>query len=353
MATLEETLRSLGLSAARGIPQLATGFVDLAALPFTATGMLKPEQAVGSTAYLTSKGLLPPEQQGLLNQTTELVSSAMNPAIAAKAALAKGGLLMAAPIAYHGTPYLFDKFDISKVGAGEGAQAYGHGMYFAERPGIASEYQKNLSSGYANKVSRGEIKNPEYRKAQADLLRFERDLLKKYKFEGISPVVEVMYHGETKFPKEVVEKIKQLSGREEEIYNKLVKGNLYKVDIPNKSANTFLDWDKPIGEQSKNVQNTLKKISDKYGLDYDNTYTGNDFYRALTVDLNAMGMAKNYRDPQAAASEMLNSSGIGGIRYFDAASRGGKQNTSNYVVFDPSIVKILERNNQPMQGLLK
>ena len=102
MATLEETLRGLGLSAARGIPQLATGFVDLAALPFTATGLLKPEQAVGSTAYLTSKGLLPPEQQGLLNQTAELVSSAINPAVATKAALAKGGLLMAAPIAFAG-----------------------------------------------------------------------------------------------------------------------------------------------------------------------------------------------------------------------------------------------------------
>jgi hypothetical protein len=98
MATLEETLRSLGLSAARGIPQLATGFVDLAALPFTATGMLKPEEAVGSTAYLTSKGLLPPEQQGLLNQTTELLSGAINPATAAKAALAKGGLLAAGTI---------------------------------------------------------------------------------------------------------------------------------------------------------------------------------------------------------------------------------------------------------------
>jgi len=98
MATLEETLKSLGLSAARGIPQLATGFVDLAALPFTATGLLKPEEAVGSTAYLTSKGLLPPEQQGLLNQTTELVSGALNPATATKAALAKGGLLVS-PIA--------------------------------------------------------------------------------------------------------------------------------------------------------------------------------------------------------------------------------------------------------------
>jgi len=102
MATLEETLRSLGLSAARGIPQLATGFVDLAALPFTATGLLKPEQAVGSTAYLTSKGLLPPEQQGLLNQTTELLSGAINPAVATKAALVKGGLLATAPIAFAG-----------------------------------------------------------------------------------------------------------------------------------------------------------------------------------------------------------------------------------------------------------
>jgi hypothetical protein len=95
MADMTETLRKLGLAAARGVPQLATGFVDLAALPFTMTGMMKPEQAVGSTAYLTSKGLLPPPQQGLLSETTELVSSAVNPATAAKAALAKGGLLAA------------------------------------------------------------------------------------------------------------------------------------------------------------------------------------------------------------------------------------------------------------------
>ena len=84
MATIEETLRKLGLAAARGVPQLATGFVDLAALPFTMTGVMKPEQAVGSTAYLTSKGLLPPPQEGLLSETTELVSSAVNPAAAVK-----------------------------------------------------------------------------------------------------------------------------------------------------------------------------------------------------------------------------------------------------------------------------
>lgn len=84
MATLEETLRKLGLATARGVPQLATGFVDLAALPFTTTGMMRPEQVFGSTDYLTAKGLLPPPQQGLLGETTELVSSALSPAGAAK-----------------------------------------------------------------------------------------------------------------------------------------------------------------------------------------------------------------------------------------------------------------------------
>lgn len=101
MATLEETLKKIGLATARGVPQLATGFVDLAALPFTMTGLLKPEQAVGSTAYLTSKGLLPPPQEGLLGEITELVSSAVNPAGLTKAALAKGGLLTA-PVALSG-----------------------------------------------------------------------------------------------------------------------------------------------------------------------------------------------------------------------------------------------------------
>src|SRR6185312_26485 len=34
--------------------------------------------------------------------------------------------------AFHGSPYAFDKFDLSKIGTGEGAQAYGHGLYFAQ-----------------------------------------------------------------------------------------------------------------------------------------------------------------------------------------------------------------------------
>src|SRR5690606_34108278 len=39
--------------------------------------------------------------------------------------------------AFHGSPHDFDRFDISKIGTGEGAQAYGHGLYFADKEEVA------------------------------------------------------------------------------------------------------------------------------------------------------------------------------------------------------------------------
>lgn len=77
-------LMDLGRSVARGVPQAVTGFVDLAALPFTLSGLLEPKNVFLSTDYLTSKGLLPQPSQNLLGQTTELLSSAVTPAGVAK-----------------------------------------------------------------------------------------------------------------------------------------------------------------------------------------------------------------------------------------------------------------------------
>src|SRR5712691_10851818 len=47
---------------------------------------------------------------------------------------------------YHGSPHVFDSFDMSKIGTGEGAQAYGHGLYFAESPGVAKQYATTLAT---------------------------------------------------------------------------------------------------------------------------------------------------------------------------------------------------------------
>ena len=47
--------------------------------------------------------------------------------------------------AYHGSPHDFDQFDLSKIGTGEGAQAFGHGLYFADNEGVAKSYRDTLS----------------------------------------------------------------------------------------------------------------------------------------------------------------------------------------------------------------
>ena len=77
----------LATSMVRGIPQLATGVVDLAALPLTMSGLLDPKDAFMSTDYLDSKGLLPPKQTGTGNMLAELGSSMLSPPLAAKGAL--------------------------------------------------------------------------------------------------------------------------------------------------------------------------------------------------------------------------------------------------------------------------
>ena len=48
--------------------------------------------------------------------------------------------------AYHGSPYEFDEFKSEAIGTGEGAQAYGHGLYAAEEVDVARGYRKDISS---------------------------------------------------------------------------------------------------------------------------------------------------------------------------------------------------------------
>jgi hypothetical protein len=46
---------------------------------------------------------------------------------------------------YHGTPHTVDKFSLQKIGTGEGAQAFGWGLYFAGRKELADYYRDTIS----------------------------------------------------------------------------------------------------------------------------------------------------------------------------------------------------------------
>jgi len=290
--------------------------------------------------------------------------------------------------AYHGTPHTIrGQFDISKVGTGEGAQSYGHGMYFAENPKVAEEYRKQLSNFDEPFIKYGKKKLTGSEMTDVDLETL------KY--------LEIGRSDAGQFPHNTVYYAKQAAKNNPEVLQKLdefgsdVKfgyerntGNLYKVDIPDADIPNMLNWDEPLSKQPKSVQDALAKFDpdlySKKGSDYSPEERGESIYMRIANSQ----QAKNFPE----ASAVLESLGIKGIRYLDEGSRGNYQarttykgepygdiisfktksqlddyikqkkeegfgietfpQTSNFVVFDPADVKILEKNSQKVEGLL-
>jgi hypothetical protein len=245
--------------------------------------------------------------------------------------------------AYHGSPYIFDKFDISKVGTGEGAQAYGHGIYFAEAPGVARGYQMALSRKAAEETTIGgkpvvDVYNKIYDKANrmpvkdAQIEYQKAEMLEKMMLD--TPPNELI-----SYAKDIGADPKVIQWLEKDIAPKTkFPGAFYKVDIPDSAIETFLDWDKPLKQQPQVVKDFFGKVSFKPPTE------DQPMGEWLKPRL-AEGMSPYWSDD-------MDKAGIKGIKYFDEQSRMGDKKTRNFVVFDPSIVKMLERNDKPFEGLL-
>ena len=244
-----------------------------------------------------------------------------------------------APIAeldvYHGTPHRFPgteenplgEFDASKIGTGEGAQAYGHGIYYAESPTVAQGYK--TANELTNTLIDGkqvDFADPRYQAA----VRISTQGYKNALDTAIKEAESNFLTAEGKAKRlELAEQIKALRGRK---VGSETTGSLYKADLPDEMIDRMLDWDKPLSEQSNviklvfdnNLQHSLYRIQSGKNV---GKFTGSDL-------LGAVG------------EERLRQAGIPGIRYLDAGSRGqGGSGTRNFVVFpgEEKKVRILER----------
>jgi hypothetical protein len=222
--------------------------------------------------------------------------------------------------AWHGTPHkILNKFDISKVGTGEGAQAYGHGMYFAENPAVAKQYAITVPKT---------INNNAYSAENIAKRLFQGGFDEQY----INKRLNLVYPNAK--PDVITNAIENAKTG--------TYGNIYKVDIPDEHIPNMLNWDKPLTQQTPEVQAILK---DRFPSAFDDPRqaTGQALYKE---QVKKMGMS-GQQNPEQFMSNYLNEYGIKGIRYLDEGSRktGG---TSNFVVFDPSTVKILEENAKPI-----
>lgn len=239
-------------------------------------------------------------------------------------------------IGYHGTPHTFDKFSLDNVGTGEGAQAYGWGLYFAGKKDIA-EFYKNTLSGDVIEVDglKFNANNPDHMAAfyvaeKGDRAKGLSEAQKRLNELNLEFGNDPFMKDEIKFAERVVNAF----GEESLPKAKITEGNLYQADIPD--DHQLLDWDKPLSEQPESIQGPIKKIREQVRKSFPE-YADSD-------DITGQGLYSLYRDHRGgsskAASEGFNEAGIPGLRYLDATSRGKGEGSANYVIWhEPSIKK--------------
>ncbi len=246
-----------------------------------------------------------------------------------------GGLLGRAPSGslavnvFHGTPHKFapepgfpyGRPRLDKMGTGEGAQAYGPGFYTGEAQGVAQTYK--APEGFYTRIT-GQL-DPKTETA-FDLI------------EGGASTSDVMglmlskYGGDISYD----EVIKAIDGARDVGAG---QGTLYKLDIPDADAAKMLDWDKPLSQQSKSVQDGLKKAAPTLDIEgRDSVMTGGVFLEKFG------GLQDNMRENVA---RQLSDVGIPGVKYLDQGSRGAGEGSRNYAIWDQDVLdrtKMLERD---------
>jgi len=309
---------------------------------------------------------------------------------------------------YHGTPHTLPptprnplgEFDASKIGTGEGAQTFGYGIYTAENPAVAKDYQFMEQNWFDTSKAKYKGKSIDswYEQAQKDQERAFRTKDKALEKDATARLAyweNIMTHNH---PENVLKQFSDPNYGWDAATNYAksidinkfegvpTPGNLYKVDLPDEKIATMLDWDKPLIDQNQNVLNAAKKLGfaytkpqklsyeDKWALfDKNGLYdiknptfktkkeaqdflktnktlypdmTGAEFHDSISTKLNQFGG----NDKKTA--EFLNSYGISGIKYLDQFSREEGKGTRNFVTFpgEEKSMTILERNG--MQGLL-
>ena len=349
-------------------------------LDFVKDPIARIERSVGQTQdYQRELGDL--YRQGYDAEGNVINPDAANAFNTAMANMASNMSNVAGATVYHGSPAKFERFDPTKIGSGEGAQAYGYGHYVAESPEVAKGYQQAVSrdkfltpSGFFN-PSELEHLNVKAEMRKGDINK-AIELAKKYS-QPDSDYPEVAAKAARDLAK--LEKINASGGVTAN------PGSFYKIDLPDDQIAKMLDWDKPISKQSPEIQALAKQ----HGLAMDDL--GGDLVAAMDAK-------------RAAGAEAMRQAGIPGIKYFDAQSRpsqnvitsrllrlqekfGGdaekavdefmrsvhntdkvkaemrkdflkqlqQARTSNFVVFpgNEGLLNILERNSQPLKNLLE
>lgn len=219
--------------------------------------------------------------------------------------------------AFHGSPYDFEKFDMSKMGSGQGAQMFGKGHYFAESEDVAKHYRDMLA--YLSPEDRSIAANYSIEDLKKQAASEPNATYRK----NIDHIIAEMQKGRSfgdivkTWPEYIVTRMFGDDAIRQ-------PGRIYDVRI-NAAPESFLDWDRPLNQQSPHVQSFARRELAGRGGDDPLSMSGGEFYRSL------------------GDKERAKAAGIPGVRYLDESSRGAGDGTRNYVVFDDSLIEIMRK----------
>ena len=283
--------------------------------------------------------------------------------------------------ALHASPHSFRKFSTDFMGKGEGAQAYGWGLYFAESEKVNRDYmnwfaQDNATWKFGDvETSNMEVMHqalddrllpkdalPEVKEDASDMIwtvlgdlsdaRGDEEKIEAIKKELREDIQHSMEYGMTYH--QTLEKMVQLHG----VYRSLIDlldeievrpgvPSNYRVEL-NVEDSELLGWDyvdetvlallkdSPVEE----VRYALERAERRADYRGENV-SGKDVYQEL-FDAFWDGEDGTKQEAQKAASVSLLSSDIKGIRYADGYTRGKaeEEQTYNYVIFNGNDIKI-------------
>jgi GNAT superfamily N-acetyltransferase len=214
--------------------------------------------------------------------------------------------------AYHGSPHSFDKFDLSKIGTGVGApDAFSRGLYFAESEKTAEHFKTlGASPMISGKKGRAGLSPDAYEL----VWKFTHNNGKSGTLADVASDAEAdLLARKDGLPASAVRDYERIIDELKSRGNEDVQlgANMYEVNI-NADPASFVEWDKPISQQSEIVKNALSKFQPEQ--------TWREVYES--------GMVR--------PADMLKQ-GIPGTTY---KTNDGSR---NYVVFDDKLIEILRK----------
>ncbi len=252
--------------------------------------------------------------------------------------------------AFHGSPHDFDRFDVSRIGTGEGNQGFGRGLYFAGDERIARSYRDDLSKvpvlKFDGDAAGLNLSSPQNAR---DLAAFGFSTANGHLDAGLNNI-RMMADFDPRLAPFAEEAAQHLRDGRVAMGPKS-PGHMYEVAIDADPAR-LLDWDTPLAGQSPAVRSFAgDRLADpqaraaietvaRQRLGGPAEVTGHDLYRGLT----------GYDDAaKAAVSADMQAASIPGVQYMDTGSRGfgGGSQTRQYVTFGDDLVSVVRKYAAP------